>query len=113
MFHFVTLFCQYRKNEMKKSINNTDMKSQQPVCQRGDTVDVNIEQPKQTYMVFNSLRDEYKESSVDLNNNFFKVLQSFSKHFSKCFRVSSTAFQRNLEKHWQQLPQANLTNEFV
>ena len=87
MFHFVTLFCQYRKNEMKKSINNTDMKSQQPVCQRGDTVDVNIEQPKQTYMVFNSLRDEYKESSVDLNNNFFNVLQSFFWYFPQTFRV--------------------------
>ena len=92
MFHFVTLFCQYRKNEMKKSINNTDMKSQQPVCQRGDTVDVNVEQPKQTYMVFNSLRDEYKESSVDLNNNFFKVLQSFVLVFSSDIQSPSWSF---------------------
>ena len=63
------------------------MKSLLPVCQGGDTVDVNIEQPKQTYMVFNSLRDEYKESSVDLNNNFFKVLQSFFWYFPQTFRV--------------------------
>ena len=58
------------------------MKSLLPVCQGGDTVDVNIEQPKQTYMVFNSLIDEYEESCVDQNFlQTFRVLYGLLESF--------------------------------
>ena len=107
---------------MKKehlSINADDMKSLLPVCQRGDTVDVNIEQPGirgklcgSKLLFFQSLTKSFF-GIFFRHSESFMVFQSLSKHFSECFRVSSTAFQRNLEKHWQQLPQANLTNEFV